>query len=128
MLVYVALANLRNIRQDFDAYGKGGFAFADMSHRGSILCLPSGIHGWDPSDPAALTIEDTDLPKTINFNFEYLRSGRPEDTYANVFMVKQGQRVAHLRVEAWQSSPDKPIATGHGNFMLKGTPSTEGNS
>ena len=23
-----------------EAYGKGGFAFADMSHRGSLLCLP----------------------------------------------------------------------------------------
>ena len=26
-----------------EAYGKGGFRFADMSHRGSLLCLPSGI-------------------------------------------------------------------------------------
>ena len=30
-----------------DAYGNGGFRFADMSHRGSILCLPSGIYTWD---------------------------------------------------------------------------------
>lgn len=73
-------------------------------------------------------MDSTDLPKTINFTFEYLRSGRPEDVYANVFMVKQGQRVAHLRIEAWQSSPDKPIAVGHGNFMLKPAPSAEGNS
>jgi uncharacterized protein len=29
-----------------DAYGKGGFRFADMSHRGSLLCLPDGIWGW----------------------------------------------------------------------------------
>jgi uncharacterized protein len=29
-----------------DAYGGGGFRFADMSHRGSLLCLPSGMHGW----------------------------------------------------------------------------------
>ena len=29
-----------------DAYGNGGFRFAGMSHQGSILCLPSGIHGW----------------------------------------------------------------------------------
>ena len=29
-----------------DAYGKGGFRFADMSHRGSILCLPDGIWAW----------------------------------------------------------------------------------
>lgn len=33
-------------RAPIDAYGNGGFRFADMSHRGSILCLPSGIHGW----------------------------------------------------------------------------------
>lgn len=72
-------------------------------------------------------MESADLPKTINFTFGYLRSGRPEDVYANVFMVKQGQRVAHLRIEAWQSSPDKPIAVGHGNFMLKPAPAAEGN-
>ena len=29
-----------------EAYGKGGFAFADMSHRGSLLCLPHGIWAW----------------------------------------------------------------------------------
>lgn len=73
-------------------------------------------------------MDSVDLPKTINFTFEYLRSGRPEDTYANVFMVKQGKRVAHLRVEAWQSSPDKPIAVGHGNFMLKLAPTSQGKS
>ena len=36
-------------RAPIDAYGNGGFRFADMSHRGSILCLPSGIHGWEPA-------------------------------------------------------------------------------
>ena len=34
-----------------DAYGNGGFRFAGMSHRGSILCLPSGIHAWQPAVP-----------------------------------------------------------------------------
>ena len=29
-----------------DAYGNGGFRFAGMSHRGSLLCLPSGLYGW----------------------------------------------------------------------------------
>jgi uncharacterized protein len=29
-----------------DAYGNGGFRFADMSHRGSLLCLPDGIWAW----------------------------------------------------------------------------------
>jgi uncharacterized protein len=34
-----------------EAYGKGGFRFAGMSHRGSILCLPSGVYAWEPSIP-----------------------------------------------------------------------------
>ncbi|HEV7246749.1 MAG TPA: Mth938-like domain-containing protein [Shinella sp.] len=45
-------------RAPIDAYGNGGFRFADMSHRGSILCLPSGIHGWDKEEGAALTVDD----------------------------------------------------------------------
>jgi len=28
---------------EIDAYGNGGFRFAGMSHRGSLLCLPDGI-------------------------------------------------------------------------------------
>jgi len=28
-----------------EAYGRYGFAFADMSHRGSLLCLPEGDLG-----------------------------------------------------------------------------------
>lgn len=40
-----------------DAYGNGGFRFADLSHRGSLLCLPSGMHGWDVTSPEELTLE-----------------------------------------------------------------------
>jgi len=39
---------------EIDSYGKGGFRFAGMSHRGSLLCLPSGIWGWTVSDPAQI--------------------------------------------------------------------------
>lgn len=31
-------------RHRIEAYGGGGFRFADMSHKGSILALPSGVH------------------------------------------------------------------------------------
>ena len=34
-----------------EAYGKGGFAFADMSHRGSLLCLPDSIWAWSVTAP-----------------------------------------------------------------------------
>ncbi len=29
-----------------DGYGQGGFRFAGMSHRGSLLIVPSGIYAW----------------------------------------------------------------------------------
>jgi uncharacterized protein len=35
---------------EIEAYGRGGFRFAGMSHRGSLLCLPSGIWAWDVID------------------------------------------------------------------------------
>lgn len=34
---------------EISAYGNGGFRFADMSHRGSLLSVPSGTYGWEPS-------------------------------------------------------------------------------
>jgi uncharacterized protein len=34
-----------------EAYGNGGFAFADMSHRGSLLCLPDAIWAWSITSP-----------------------------------------------------------------------------
>jgi len=41
-------------RAPIDASGNGGFRFAEMSHRGSILCLPSGIYAWPPTHPGEI--------------------------------------------------------------------------
>ncbi len=38
-----------------DGYGGGGFRFADMSHRGSILVLPSGVSAWAPVSAQEIT-------------------------------------------------------------------------
>jgi len=43
-----------------EGYGSGGFRFAAMSHRGSILALPSGIYAWSvvtPADISAASLE-----------------------------------------------------------------------
>lgn len=40
-----------------EAYGNGGFRFAGMSHRGSLLCLPTGMSAWDVGDAAGVTLE-----------------------------------------------------------------------
>ncbi|OCP00960.1 MULTISPECIES: Mth938-like domain-containing protein [unclassified Ensifer] len=44
-------------RAPIDAYGNGGFRFADMSHRGSILMLPSGVYAWDVEEGDPLDVE-----------------------------------------------------------------------
>ena len=50
-------------RAPIDAYGNGGFRFAEMSHRGSILALPSGIEAW--SVEAARDISAGSLARLI---------------------------------------------------------------
>ncbi len=42
-------------RHPIESYGAGGFRFGDMSHRGSILILPSGMHAWEAGEGASLT-------------------------------------------------------------------------
>lgn len=44
-------------RAPIEAYGDNGFRFAGMSHRGSLLCLPSGIYGWEIATAADITPE-----------------------------------------------------------------------
>jgi uncharacterized protein len=41
-------------RVPIDAYGAGGFRFGEMSHRGSLLALPSGMHAWPVSRAAEI--------------------------------------------------------------------------
>ena len=42
-------------RFPLDAYGAGGFRFAGMSHKGSILALPSGISAWSAAAAADIS-------------------------------------------------------------------------
>ncbi len=37
-------------RHLIDAYGAGGFRFGEMSHKGSLLMLPSGVKAWPVQD------------------------------------------------------------------------------
>jgi uncharacterized protein len=38
-------------RHAIDGYGQGGFRFGEISHKGSIIVLPSGIHAFDAPEP-----------------------------------------------------------------------------
>lgn len=41
-------------RHAIEGYGAGGFRFAGMAHRGSLLALPSGLYGWPPRTAAEI--------------------------------------------------------------------------
>ena len=61
---------------------------------------------------------DRALAKPIALNIDYLRRGKPQDTFARAQIFKQGSRVANVRVRAWQDSFDTPIAALSGQFLL----------
>jgi uncharacterized protein (TIGR00369 family) len=70
----------------------------------------------------AIASKSETFPKTVDINIDYLRSGRPIDTYARARVVKIGRRIANVQAEAWQRERSQPIATLHGHFM---TPEVE---
>ncbi len=58
------------------------------------------------------------IPKTVDVNFDYLRSGRATTTYGRAIVNRQGRRVANVRSEIWQESRDRPIALSQGHYLL----------
>lgn len=64
------------------------------------------------------TLKGEKLPKGIDFSIDYLRAGRPEETFASCELVRVGSRVALVQVRCWQKSPDYPITVARGHFLL----------
>ncbi len=58
------------------------------------------------------------LPKTVDVSFDYLRSARGLTTFGRAIVTRQGRRVANVRTELWQEERHKPVAAGHGHFLL----------
>ena len=59
------------------------------------------------------------FPRIINISVDYLRPclGQ-QDTFARGYLIKQGRSVSNVRVEAWQSDPQRPVAAAHAHFMM----------
>ena len=66
------------------------------------------------------------LPKTIDISVDYLRSARPQDTFARARVVKVGRRIANVSVEAWQAERTAPIASLRGHFLMPSSPEQAG--
>lgn len=61
-----------------DAYGDGGFRFAGLSHRGSLLCFPDGIWAWpvnNVTDLTAITLQAV-FERADRLDFFLIGAGR----------------------------------------------------
>jgi uncharacterized protein len=87
-----------------DGYGNGGFRFANMSHRGSLLCLPSGMHAWDAQTPSDISLENLEPVFATADQIDVLLVGLGKDIAGFDRAIRQALRDRKIIVEA--------IATG----------------
>jgi uncharacterized protein len=66
-------------RHKIDDYGAGGFRFADMSHRGSILALPTGIRAIGPTNWKEIDTATIDLALSESAEFDLFIVGTGEN-------------------------------------------------
>jgi len=90
-------------RFPIDAYGNGGFRFADMSHRGSILVLPSGIRAWPVTALAEMTGSTLDPIFAEGDALELLLLGTGADIAAIPERVRQRFREARIGLDVMQT-------------------------
>jgi uncharacterized protein (TIGR00369 family) len=64
------------------------------------------------------SLQGAKFPKSIDFAIDYLRAGRPVETFAACEVVRVGSRVALVQVRCWQKGPELPIAVCRGHFLL----------
>src|SRR5215213_9892736 len=87
-----------------EAYGKGGFRFGDMSHRGSILCLPGGIWAWPVVGASEIT-EDTLARALESSDLDLFLIGTGKAPWAIPETLRWRFRDAHIGVEVMPTAP-----------------------
>jgi len=83
-----------------DAYGNGGFRFAGMSHHGSLLCLPSGMHAWGATVPSEVTLDSLELVFAVADQIDVLMIGLGNDIAAIDPAIRAAARERGIIVEA----------------------------
>lgn len=74
---------------------------------------------WSAQWPAMEAGEAVgELPKTIDFTVDFLRTGLPRDAYARARVVRSGRRYASVHVEAWQDNRARLYAQATGHFLM----------
>ncbi len=88
-----------------EAYGKGGFAFAGMSHRGSLLCLPDAIWAWPVSK--ANNIDRAALARVFAAatGIDTLIIGTGTDVWLPPPELREALRAVGVVLDAMQTGP-----------------------
>lgn len=88
-----------------EAYGQGGFAFADMSHRGSLLCLPDAIWAWDVTRADEIT--DVALKRVFDAasRIDTLLIGTGNDVWLAPAYLRDALRRAGIVLDTMQTGP-----------------------
>ncbi|MDB5605592.1 MAG: hypothetical protein JWP25_2492 [Bradyrhizobium sp.] len=88
-----------------EAYGKGGFAFADMSHRGSLLCLPDAIWAWPVTK--AGDIDKASLARVFAAanGIDTLIIGTGTDVWLPPSDLREALRAVRVVLDAMQTGP-----------------------
>ena len=76
------------------------------------------IEAHPQAPQGTLNRSQVELPKTIDFTVDYLRSGLPRDAYARARVTRSGRRYASVFVEAWQDNRKRIFAQATGHFLL----------
>ncbi|HLJ71808.1 MAG TPA: Mth938-like domain-containing protein [Roseiarcus sp.] len=96
-------------RRSIEAYGAGGFRFAGMSHRGSILATPAGVRAIAPLSFAELDAETLrplfDEMAANPRSIEILVIGTGEKLIPLGGELRDRLRKAGLRFEAMATGP-----------------------
>jgi len=88
-----------------DAHGAGGFRFAGLSHRGSLLCLPDGIWPWPVAAPTALTDEALSLVFDRAGELDFFIVGTGAAPWVMPAPLRTRFREAHVSVDAMTTGP-----------------------
>ena len=88
------------VQVGIDAYGNGGFRFAGISHRGSLLCLPSGMFAWDVATVGDITLETLDPVMAAADDIDVLLIGVGPDIAAIPRELREALRERRVIVEA----------------------------
>src|SRR5829696_8325422 len=88
-----------------EAYGKGGFVFAEMSHRGSLLCLPDAIWAWPVTAPAE--IDDASLARIFEAAdaIDTLIIGTGTGVWLPPPALREALRAVRVMLDAMQTGP-----------------------